>query len=105
MKLRRTLLIIRNNGAIRMKAFLDANVFDWLAEPANGAMVRRAIAAGTLRATTGPEVAFEIRRTPDVNKRAVLEHVLALTFHWSQLGCRGLDWLGAGWLSVLARRS
>jgi hypothetical protein len=64
----------------RMKAFLDANVFDWLAEPANGARVRRAIAAGTLRAMTGPEVAFEIRRTPDVLKRAALEEVLALTF-------------------------
>lgn len=63
-----------------MKAFLDANAFDWLLVPRHLSLVKDAISGGLLRVVTDPEVAFEVRRTPDLQKRAALEGVLSLTF-------------------------
>lgn len=62
------------------KAFFDTNVIDWLLEPENFRVIQTATTSGQLIALAGPEVAHEVRRTPDSAKRAALEEVLAVVF-------------------------
>lgn len=62
----------------KLKAFLDANAFDWFLD--NGQSDALALIAARDRVVIGPEVAFEIRRTSDPERRADLETLLALCF-------------------------
>ena len=62
----------------KLRAFLDANAFDWFLD--NGESDALALIAARDRVVTGPEVAFEIRRTSDPERRAALEALLALCF-------------------------
>ena len=58
------------------KAFFDGCVFDWFLD--NHQVEALRILVTHVNIVTGPEVAFEIRRTPDLRRRASLEELLAL---------------------------
>ena len=64
--------------ANEFKAFFDSNAFDWFLD--NGQGDALALIATRVCVVTGPEVAFEIRNTPNLDRRADLEAQLALCF-------------------------
>lgn len=63
-----------------MKAFFDTMVIDWLLKSENLRAIQAAVTSKRLNAVAGPEVAFEVRRTPNTAKRELLDAVLPIVF-------------------------
>ena len=60
------------------KVFFDGNVFDWFLDTAQVEALTWLVER--MHVITSPEVAFEIRNTPALDRRADLEALLALCF-------------------------